>query len=134
MRFPLLSHRATSPILYASETTFDSTILPPVRYVLYRMSAARRLDLVSRLVELATQLEMLCASEAVDDRVQAEALRIRIDREYLLWGLKELRGLDIDGVPADADSLFERGPEALTKEILGRIRQECELSGEERKN
>lgn len=134
MRFPLLSHRAPSPILYSSETTFESTILPPVRYVLYRMSAARRLDLVGRLGELATQLEMLRASEAVDDRVQAEALRIRIDREYLLWGLKELRGLDVDGVPADAESLFERGPEALTREILGRIRQECELSGEERKN
>jgi hypothetical protein len=70
----------------------------------------------------------------VDDRVQAEALRIRIDREYLLWGLKELHGLEVDGVPADADSLFECGPEALTREIVARIRQECELSGEQRKN
>ena len=134
MKFPLLSHRAPSPVLYTSETTFESAILPPVRFVLHRMSAARRLDLVGRLGELATQLEMLRASEALDDRVQAEALRIRIDREYLLWGLKELRGLDIDGVPAEADSLFECGPEALTKEIVSRIREECELSGEERKN
>lgn len=134
MNFPLLSLRPSSPILYASEAAFESAVLPPVRFVLHRISAARRLDLLARMGELASRLEMLRASDSLDDRVQAEALRIQIDREYLRWGLKELRGLDIDGVPAEAESLFERGPEALMNEIVGCIRAECELSGEERKN
>lgn len=134
MNFPLLSHRRTLPILYASETAFESAVLPPVRFVLHRISAARRLDLLACMGELASQLEMLQASGSLDDRVQAEALRIQIDREYLRWGLKELRGLEIDGVPAEAESLFERGPEDLMNEIVSRIRAECELSGEERKN
>lgn len=134
MKFPLLSHRTLPPVLYASETIFESAVLPPVRFVLRRMSAARRLELLARMQELASQLEMLRASDALDDRVQAEALRIRIDLEYLRWGLKELHGLEIDGIAGETESLFERGPEALLKEIVDRIRAECELSGEERKN
>lgn len=134
MKCPSLLHRAPSPVLYASEETFDSAAFPAVKFVLHRMSAARRLELLARLGEAAGQLEMLRASEALDDRLRAEALRIRIDREYLLWGLKELRGLEIDGVPAEAEALFARGPEALTREIVERIRKSSELSGEERKN
>ncbi len=134
MNFPSLSLKPPAPVLYASERTFDSTALPGVRFVLYRMSAARRLDLLSRMGEFASQLEMLRASDALDDRVQAEALRLRIDLEYVRWGLKGLRGIAIDGVPAEAESLIERGPEALMKEIADRIRAECELTGEERKN
>lgn len=134
MKFPLLSHKHPAPVLYASETTFESTALPGVKFVLHRMSAARRLELLSRMGELASQLEMLRASDALDDRVRAEALRICIDLEYLRWGLKELRGVAIDGIPAEAESLIERGPEALMKEIVDRIRAECELTGEERKN
>lgn len=134
MKFPSLLDRTPPPVLYASEEIFESETFPSVRYVLHRMSAARRLDLLSRLGEAAGKLEMLRASEALDDRLQAEALRIRIDREYLLWGLTKVLGLEIDGEPAEAATLFDRGPEALTREILSRIRQESELSGEERKN
>lgn len=134
MNFPSLSRSAKQPVLYSSEIVCESVTFPAVSYVLHRMSATRRLDLVSRLGELAAQLEMLRASESLDDRVQAAALRIRIDREYLNWGLKQVRGLTIDGDLAEPETLFDRGPEALVNEIVGRIRQESELSGEERKN
>jgi hypothetical protein len=98
------------------------------------MSVAGRLDLISRLGSLVSQLEMLRASEDLPDRLQAEALRIQIDREYLLWGLKDLQGLRIDGEAADAMKLFEYGPESLVNEIVQRIRSECELDANARKN
>ena len=134
MRLLSLSRNPRTPVLYASETSVESTSIPGVTFVLHKMSAARRLDLISQLGELAAQLDMLRTSDKLEDRVRAEALRIRIDREYLLWGLRAIHGLEIDGVAAEAEALFERGPEALVAEIVRRIRDECELSPSEQKN
>jgi hypothetical protein len=89
---------------------------------------------MERLATHASAYEALKASERMDDRVQAEALRLRMDFEYLDWGLARVFGLLIDGEVPDARMLFEKGPERLTQEILCRIREECELSGDERKN
>lgn len=134
MKFPLLSRDTPREILYASERTEASRALPGVTFTVRRISAANRLDLIGRLGELAAQLEMLRSSELLPDRVQAEALRIRIDREYLLWGLSKVSGLRIDGAPADAELLFAHGPEPLVREIVQCIRKECELDADERKN
>jgi hypothetical protein len=134
MKFPLLSRDTPREVLYASERTEASRALPGVTFTVRRISAASRLDLIGRLGALAAQLEMLRASESLPDRVQAEALRIQIDREYLLWGLSKLRGLRIDGAPADAELLFTNGPEPLVREIVQCIRKECELDADERKN
>jgi hypothetical protein len=45
-----------------------------------------------------------------------------------------VEGLTIDGEPATAASVIEKGPVALADEILGAIQRECGLSGDERKN
>lgn len=134
MKLPFLSPDPPREILYASERTVASQASPGVTFTLRRISAASRLDLISRLGALAAQLEMLRSSEALADRVQAEALRIQIDREYLFWGLKDVQGLRIDGVSANAELLFASGPESLVQEIVRCIRKECELDADERKN
>lgn len=134
MRFRSLLPNPFRAVLYATELRFQSSTTPGVTFTLRRMSAAGRLDLISRLGSLVSQLEMLRASEDLPDRLQAEALRIQIDREYLLWGLKDLQGLRIDDEAADAMKLFECGPEGLVNEIVQRIRSECELDANARKN
>jgi hypothetical protein len=40
----------------------------------------------------------------------------------------------IDGEPATAARLLEKGPENLTREIVGAIKEQCGLSEPERKN
>lgn len=134
MKFPLLSREKPREVLYASERTVESQASPGVTFTVRRISAASRLDLIGRLGALAAQLEMLRSSELLPDRVQAEALRIQIDREYLFWGLRKLSGLCIDGAAADAELLFASGPEPLVQEIVQCIRKECELDANERKN
>lgn len=123
-----------SGLLYASETEHTSESHPGVRYVLHRCSLARRIALIERLAGHAARFEALRASERLDDRVQAEALRLRMDFEYLDWGLARVHGLLIDGEAPTVQTMFERGPESLVQEIVARIRAECELSGDERKN
>lgn len=134
MRFLSRSPEAPDGVLYASEIEVRSSAIPGVRFVLRRCSAARRLQLMERLAQHAAQFEALKASERVDDRVQAEALRLRMDFEYLDWGLARIQGLLVDGEAPDATRLFELGPEALAAEIVASIREECELSETERKN
>jgi hypothetical protein len=51
-----------------------------------------------------------------------------------LWGLEEIHGLELDGQPATAESLIERGPEELFVEALAAVKSECGLSENERKN
>ena len=133
MNFPLLSHRRTLPILYASRRHLRVQFFPCDVCAASNLGRATPGPIGPHG---RTRSGSRCCKPrgSLDDRVQAEALRIQIDREYLRWGLKELRGLEIDGVPAESESLFERGPEDLMNEIVSRIRAECELSGEERKN
>ena len=59
---------------------------------------------------------------------------MQIDRLYLEWGLQAIDGLSIDGEAATPRLLIEQGPESLTREIVARIRGECHLSEDERKN
>jgi hypothetical protein len=134
MRFLSLLHDAPDGVLYASEKEVESSSHPGVRFVIRRCSAARRLELIQRLAEHAGEYEALRSTERTDDRLRAEALRLRMDFEYLDWGLARVCGLMVDGEAPDVRRLFERGPEALVREIVGRIREECELSEAERKN
>jgi hypothetical protein len=57
-----------------------------------------------------------------------------VDRAYLEWGLEEVQGLTIDGEAATPAALIEKGPMGLAGEILKRIRGECGLTEDERKN
>jgi hypothetical protein len=119
---------------YVSHTEWASAVTPGVHYKLLRMSFARRLDLVQRVRSLAQHIEFLEAGGEMQDKIEGSLLAAQIDRMYLEWGLQSVDGLAIDGEPATPSSLIEKGPEALAQEIVGRIRAECHLSEDERKN
>ena len=66
--------------------------------------------------------------------MEASLLGAEIDKLYILWGVEEVQGLELDGVPATAESLIERGPEELFGEALAAVKIECGLTENERKN
>src|SRR6476646_492580 len=86
-----------------------------VTFVLAKMSFGRRVELTRRLREIAQKVEFLEAGDA-RDKIDAALLTCEIDRLYALWGLTEVRGLDLDGVPATPESLAAVGPEELFRE------------------
>ena len=123
-----LSHSVEA---YVSFTEHASEEVPGVRYRIARMSFTRRLELVRRVRDFAQRIEFL---EAGQDRFESSLLGTEIDRLYLEWGLQGVEGLAIDGEAATPAMLIEKGPERLAREIVGRIRAECHLSEDERKN
>ena len=68
------------------------------------------------------------------DKIEASLAGSEIDAMYLRWGLREVSGLFIDGEAATHESLLERGPESLVREILASIKAECGLNQDEAKN
>ena len=68
------------------------------------------------------------------EKAEASVAAAKIDRVYLRSGLAGIEGLEIDGAAATTQSLFEAGPEDLTREILDTIKAEWGLSEQERKN
>ena len=68
------------------------------------------------------------------EKIEANILAQEIDAMYLEWGLVSVDGLIVDGEPATAAQLLEKGPEDLAREVVSAIRQECGLSEAERKN
>ena len=61
-------------------------------------------------------------------------LTSEIDRLYVMWGLKDVRGLELDGEPASPESLAASGPEELFREAVDAVKAECGLTEAERKN
>ena len=98
------------------------------------MSFGRRLELLKRLRGFAIACEVQRSGNTADDKVGAAINEAEMRKTYLDWGLAEVSGLTIDGEPATCVSLFEAGPEELCSEIAERIRSECFLSEQERKN
>jgi hypothetical protein len=119
---------------YASCLTRQSAIYPGVEFVIARMSLGRRIELGRRIRDLGLKGEFLAASTAVNDQLEAGLLEREIGRIYLEWGLVEVRGLRIDGQDASPQAVIALGPEDLATEITQAIRQELQLTGEERKN
>jgi hypothetical protein len=120
---------------YESAVEVASEKLPGVRFVIERMSFGRRLELIRELREWLGKLEFVAAAPAGPVREAESALLAgEIDRIYLRWGLREVKGLEIDGEPVTAENLVAKGPEALVEEIVGAIRCEAGLSEAERKN
>jgi hypothetical protein len=87
-----------------------------------------------RVRELARRMEFLEAGAEPGDRMDAALLQAEIDRLYLMWGLKSVAGLDVDGVNATPETLAEAGPEDLFREALDAVRAETGLDEAERKN
>jgi hypothetical protein len=98
------------------------------------MSYGRRVELMRQIRELARRKEFLDASEDTGDRMDAALLEAEVNRLYLVWGLKAVSGLTIDGVNATPALLTEKGPEDLFREALTGVRLQAGLTEIERKN
>jgi hypothetical protein len=119
---------------YASAEWFDSVSRPPVRYSIRRISFGRRIELARQIREVGRKAEYLEAGNDVRDKLEATVLGAEIDRVYLDWGLVGVEGMEIDGETATPQSLIDAGPAELAAEILNRIKAECGLTDDERKN
>jgi hypothetical protein len=130
MKFMSLLRKASG---HSSLSWRQSQTVPEVRFAIKRISLASRLELTKQLRELTLRYEFLNAGET-SDQLEAALSDLLVRKLYIEWGLAEIRGLAIDGEPATAALLIQKGPENLTGEIISAIRQEIELSDDERKN
>ncbi|MGA2134615.1 MAG: hypothetical protein ABSH50_20200 [Bryobacteraceae bacterium] len=119
---------------YISYEVVSSKLAEGVSYTIAKMSFGRRMELTRRIRELAGKREFLEAGDAPQEKMDAALLGSEINRLYLLWGLKEVSGLELDGQPATPESLAASGPEDLFREALAAVKQQCGLSEDERKN
>ena len=129
----LLSRGGTDKC-YRSTVKCASQTMPGVRFRIRRISLGRRIALAEAIRGLAAKMEFHQAKAGVEDQVKAATLAASIDRVYLTWGLVSVSGLRIDGAPASVERLYEDGPEEFTREVISRIKSECGLSEQERKN
>ena len=118
---------------YESTVERESQTAPGVTFVLAKMSFGRRVELTRKLREIAQRVEFLEAGDA-KEKIDAALLTSEIDKLYVLWGLREVRGLELDGSPATPESLVAAGPEDLFREALAAVKSECGLTEAERKN
>jgi len=119
---------------YESVTVVDSRVASGVTFTVARMSFGRRVELMRKVRELARRMEFLEAGKEPGDRMDAALLQAEIDRLFLVWGLKSVSGLAVDGVDATPESLADAGPEDLCREALKAVRAETGLDEAERKN
>src|SRR5258708_1947307 len=119
---------------YESVVRRQSGEYPEVWFTIRRMSFGRRLELAKEIRELSRRMEFAAAGGTPGDEMEAAILSGEIEGLYLRWGLVAVEGLAVDGGSASPDLLLEKGPEALTREILLAIQAECGLSDDERKN
>jgi hypothetical protein len=117
-----------------SRTAVPSQARPGVLFILARMTFGRRIELMRRVRDLAAKLEYFEAGKDAKNGMEASLLGAEIDRLYVLWGIGEIRGLELDGAPATVQALIDCGPEELFQEALAAVKAECGLSEPERKN
>ena len=119
---------------------YESCVLPHsavrtgVAFAVRKMSLDRRVELTRRLMRLFQKIEFLQAGSDPRENMEAALFAAEIEREYLLWGLAEVTGLNIDGSPATPESLAASGPEDLCREIVAAVKAESGLTEAERKN
>jgi len=119
---------------YDSVIPIDSKAAPGVRFAIHRISFGRRMELSRRVREISRKAEFLEASTELHEKIEANILAQEIDAMYVHWGLVSIEGLIIDGEPATAAKLLEKGPEDVAREIVNAIKEQCGLSEAERKN
>jgi hypothetical protein len=119
---------------YESVISIESKAVQGVRFAIHRISFGRRMELSRRVRELSRKAEFLDAGTEMHEKIEASILAQEIDAMYLHWGLLSIEGLIIDGEPATTAGLLEKGPEDLTREVVGAIKQQCGLSEPETKN
>lgn len=119
---------------WASRKVVASKERPDVEFVIALMTFGRRIELMRQVRDLAARLEYFEAGRDAKNGMEASLLGAEIDRLYLHWGVEEIRGLEIDGAPANVDALIASGPEELFFEALTAVKAECGLDENERKN
>ena len=119
---------------YDSVLKVQSKTMPGVVFSINRISFGRRMDLARRVREISQRVEFLDAGNQLKEKIEANLVRQEIEGTYLRWALVQIEGLTIDGAPATAERLLDRGPEELTHEIVAAIKAQCGLSEDERKN
>jgi hypothetical protein len=112
----------------------DSEAVAGVRFRVKRISVARKIELARAIREIGRRAEFLEAGSEPREKLEAAVVAGEIDEAYLAWGLEALEGLTIDGEAATPRMLIEKGPLALAGEVIGRIKRECGLSEDDRKN
>src|SRR5689334_4025387 len=117
---------------YEGTTRIESTVMTGVYFVVQKMSFGRRMEISRRIRELGARLEYLSAGQSPQEKLDAFLLTAEIEKAYVLWGLTEVGGLELDGVPATPESLVSHAPESLFREALEAVKAECGLSDEER--
>jgi hypothetical protein len=122
------------PHEHSSLVRFESAALPGVDVTIRRMTLGRRIELARQVRELAGRLEFHQAGQSMADKIDAAALNAEIDAIYLRWGLVSVIGFNIDGLPATSDTVISGAPEGFAAEIVERIKRECGVSEQERKN
>lgn len=119
---------------YESVVLVRSKAMPAVTFVINRISFGRRMELSRRAREISRKAEFLEAGSQLQEKIEGSILAQEVDTMYLSWGLVRIENLTIDGEAATAERLLERGPDELTREIVGAIKEQCGLSEGERKN
>jgi hypothetical protein len=119
---------------YESIVEVISSAHPGVTFRVRKLSFGRRLELLTRVGDLARKAQWLQSGGETVDKIQAAELDALIDRVYVEWGLDSIADLYIDETPATPLDLLERGPEELCREALAAIREQLGLSEQERKN
>lgn len=119
---------------YDSSMWFGSETCAGVRFRIARISVGRRIELARRIREIGRGIEFLEAGNDAREKLEAMVLSGEMERVYLEWGLVEVEGLAIDGEVAGPVALIEKGPTELAGEVLARIKSECGLNEDERKN
>jgi hypothetical protein len=119
---------------YESVISIESKAVRGVRFAIHRISFGRRMELSRRVRELSRKAEFLEAGTELHEKIEASILAQEIDAMYIHWGLLSIEGLIIDGEPATAVRLLEKGPEELTREVVSAIKEQWGLSETERKN
>ena len=135
----------------------ESATFPGVFYTMNRMSEARRAQLRLRIAESTSRIRNLLREmssieekypftpeKARPEEIDSELMVLgdkmeqissdEINPQWLMWGLKGLEGLEIDGVAATPELLISDGPPALFTEIVTEIKRVAQLSGDEEKN
>ena len=119
---------------YASESVVASRTAAGVTFTIAKMSFGRRVELMRRVRELARRTEFLAASGEAGEKMDSALLHAEIVRLYVMWGVKAVKGLAVDGSIAGPELLADAGPEELFREALAAVRRETGLNEEERKN
>jgi hypothetical protein len=121
-------------MVYESTTRIGSRIVPGVEFVIRKMSFARRVEIIRQIRDLAQRVEFHDAGSSTGEKLDGALVTAEIDRRYIVWGLQEVAGLELDGAAATPETLVERGPEELVHEAVAAIKAECGLTEAERKN